>query len=83
MTDKILVQSGNGRAFWERDDAHPGGEVFVGSSGTAEAAKTPAVNHALHNGRLVEVEAPKKAAAKAKAEAEAKAKAEAEAEAQK
>jgi pyruvate/2-oxoglutarate dehydrogenase complex dihydrolipoamide acyltransferase (E2) component len=44
-----------GRVFWDRSNIHPGGEIFISAAGDHEVAKTPAVNRALSNGRLVEV----------------------------
>lgn len=43
-------------AFWERDRAHPGGEVFVTVGATVRVAETPEVQRALRWGRLVRVE---------------------------
>lgn len=42
-------------ALWEKDPAHPDGEVFVaGGNGRHEVARTPAVLRALAEGRLIE-----------------------------
>ncbi len=40
-------------AFWERDPAHPGGEVFVSGGAVVEVAETPMVQEALSQKRLV------------------------------
>lgn len=48
----IVVQSTNGRTFWERDEAHPDGEVFAAGEVVVQAAKTSAVKKAIKDGRL-------------------------------
>lgn len=59
MTDTIRVQSGNPDskriALWERDDAHPGGEVMVGGDRVVEVAVTTEVARRLAKGTLVRV----------------------------
>lgn len=42
----------------ERDDAHPGGECFVGGPGVDYCAKTPLVERFLREGLLVETGEP-------------------------
>lgn len=63
MAELILVVAGqaDGRvALWERDPAHPGGEVFIAGNGgpAVRVARTPAVLHALTTGVLVAVAPP-------------------------
>jgi predicted flap endonuclease-1-like 5' DNA nuclease len=61
VADTIWVRSGEegGRvALFERNPAHPGGEVFVAGDDVAEVALTPAVVEALRRGRLVKVDGP-------------------------
>jgi hypothetical protein len=42
--------------LWERNAAHPGGEVFISNDGrTHQVARTPAVARRLEGKRLVEV----------------------------
>ncbi len=56
MTKIMLkVKSSDGKAFWERHPAHPGGELFVAGDQVKPAARTRAVSTALKSGRLVEV----------------------------
>jgi hypothetical protein len=44
-------------ALWERDPAHPGGEVWVETDGTpATVARTPEVDRLMRAGALVEVQ---------------------------
>lgn len=58
MADLITVEAArdDGRvALWEKDPAHPDGEVFIASgTGRHEVARTPAVLRALAEGRLIE-----------------------------
>lgn len=60
MTDFIKVKATNneGRvALWDRDAAHPTGEVFVtGDGSVVEVANTAAVRAAIKAGELVEVQ---------------------------
>lgn len=53
---------------WERDDAHPNGEVFIAGPGEFQVAETDRVHEALRSGRLQRVEqkpkVPKQAAKK-------------------
>lgn len=44
--------------LWERDQRHPGGEVFVGGDGVIPAYRTPAIRAKLNNGEIVEVPPP-------------------------
>lgn len=44
--------------LWERDDEHPGGEVFIGGSAPAEAARTPEINRLLREGLIVQIPEP-------------------------
>lgn len=44
-------------ALWERDPAHPNGEVLITGAQTFEVGDTPAIRAALRLGTLVEVEA--------------------------
>lgn len=60
MAELMTVVAGlaDGRvALWERDPAHPGGEVFIAGNGgpAVRVARTPAVLAALAAGRLVAV----------------------------
>lgn len=51
----LLVKTADPRkAFWQRHEAHPDGEVFVHGPHAAEVAETAAVRRALKEGRLVE-----------------------------
>jgi hypothetical protein len=57
----IWVRSPDGKPFWERHPAHPGGEVWVAGnddepSPAVQVAKTEAVSRALLSGRLEIVE---------------------------
>jgi hypothetical protein len=63
MAELMTVVAGNadGRvALWERDPAHPGGEVFIAGNGgpAVRVARTPAVLRALALGLLVPVTEP-------------------------
>lgn len=59
MTDTIRVRAADPTsrriALWERDDAHPGGEVMVGSDRVVEVAVTTEVARRLAKGTLVRV----------------------------
>lgn len=48
-------------ALWERDDAHPEGEVFIAGPAPVECARTGAVMAAMREGKIVECEAPQPA----------------------
>ena len=41
--------------LWEKNKAHPGGEVFLSTGDVAQVAKTPAVEERLRKGTLVKV----------------------------
>ena len=43
-------------AFWERNPAHPGGEVYVAGDGVVEVAETPLVIEALERKRIKKVQ---------------------------
>jgi hypothetical protein len=45
-------------ALWERDPAHPGGEVFIAGPGEFEVGQTERVRAYLKQGRLARVEDP-------------------------
>jgi len=47
--------SANQVALWERDPAHPGGEVFIAGPGEHEVGETAAVKARLKDGWLVKV----------------------------
>jgi hypothetical protein len=56
-TVKTLQVQGAGRdskvAFWEKNELHPEGEVFITNNGQAvEVAETPAVKRAIAEGRI-------------------------------
>jgi hypothetical protein len=62
MADEQYIQvqaapaAGNRGVFWERDAAHPGGEVSIGPDDPpTRVAPTTAVRAAIRQGRLVEV----------------------------
>ncbi len=44
--------------IWERDDRHPGGEVFVAGDAIVEVARTSLVEDKLRIHDLVQVEPP-------------------------
>lgn len=48
----IAVRSSDGHPFWERHEAHPGGEVWVAGDAVVQVAQTAAVQRALKDGRL-------------------------------
>jgi hypothetical protein len=50
------IQSANGKAFWERHEDHPDGEVFVAGDAVVTVADTASVRAALKNGRIIKVE---------------------------
>ncbi|MCB9172348.1 MAG: hypothetical protein H6637_05430 [Ardenticatenales bacterium] len=59
MHVEATEKAGNRVAFWERDSAHPDGEVWVSrGSGTVEVGSTPALLRAVAAGLVREVEAP-------------------------
>lgn len=69
MTDCILVKSGrtdNKVVLWEKDERHPGGEVWVDGTmaNPVEVYPTDVVRGRLADGQLVEVRPEKKAAKK-------------------
>lgn len=45
----------NTAVLWEKNKAHPGGEVFLSTGHTAQVALTPAVQDRLRKGTLVKV----------------------------
>lgn len=55
-------------ALWERDPAHPDGEVFVSGEQTFQVALTAFVQRKLKTGDLVEVKTEPKGRGKAKEE---------------
>jgi hypothetical protein len=61
MADMVTVRAkrrDNRVAFWERNAAHPRGEIFISGNGKeAQVARTAAVEEALADGRLVLVQA--------------------------
>ena len=65
MAETLWVKSGhldNRVALHERDDAHPGGEVFVKGDGQpVEVGDTPEVHARIARGLLVKADAPKNA----------------------
>jgi hypothetical protein len=44
--------------LWERDEAHPNGEIFIGSDKPVQVGETAAVAERLRTGALKKVEAP-------------------------
>lgn len=60
MIDIIKVKATNDTervALWDRDAAHPNGEVFISGDGSVvEVANTAAVRAAIKSGALVEVQ---------------------------
>jgi hypothetical protein len=44
--------------LFEQDDAHPGGECFIGGGGLDYCARTPAVERLLREGVLLELQEP-------------------------
>ena len=53
-------------ALWEKDAAHPDGEIFISGPAPVEVAETAAVNDALHAGTIKKTDAaPAKAPAPA------------------
>ncbi len=44
--------------LWEQDEAHPGGEAFIGGSAPDLIAKTPRVEGLLREGLLIEIPEP-------------------------
>lgn len=69
MSDLILVRSADPErvGLWERNLAHPGGEVFVAGDDVVEVALTAEVQGRLNSGVLVLVERPEPAIEKRKA----------------
>lgn len=47
-------------ALWDRNPAHPGGEVLIWGDDVREVAETEAVRNAIKDGRLVEIKAETK-----------------------
>lgn len=54
---------GNQVVLWERDDAHPNGEVLIAGRKPVEVGMTPAVSQLLRDGKIVETTAPAKTTA--------------------
>ncbi len=44
--------------LWERDEAHPNGEIFIGSDKLVQVGETAAVAERVRTGALKKVEAP-------------------------
>lgn len=44
--------------LWERDEAHPNGEIFIGSDKPVQVGETAAVAERVRTGALKKVEAP-------------------------
>ena len=62
MSDLITVKAKGDKSavsrvvFWERNEAHPNGEVFLNEGETATVAITPAVHSLLKQGLLIQLE---------------------------
>lgn len=58
MSELLQVRAADPRrvALWERDPAHPGGEVYVAGTRVVTVALTRAVERALSKGALVRIE---------------------------
>ena len=56
-----LTDEGGRIVLWERDEAHPEGEVFIGDNKPVQVGNTSAVAERLRTGELVKVDAPAKA----------------------
>lgn len=54
----IAPDGGSEIAFYERDDAHPGGQAWVASDKPVEVGDTDTVRDAIRAGRLQETKAP-------------------------
>lgn len=52
---------GNKVVLWEKDPAHPKGEVLIAGDNPVEVGLTPAVSQALRDGKVVEAGGPRSA----------------------
>lgn len=61
--DLVTVKSGMAKnadggdpcALWEKDDRHPGGEIYVSGETPVKAALTPEVVKRIRDGKLIEL----------------------------
>lgn len=59
----ITIKSSDGKSFWERNDVHPDGEVFIAHDKTAKVTPTTAINTAIKKGRLIVITTKRRRAA--------------------
>lgn len=55
ITVKSALPDKNRVALWERDERHPGGEIFIADDKEHRVAETPAVLLAIKEDKLVKV----------------------------
>ncbi|HEX8747397.1 MAG TPA: hypothetical protein VF717_09360 [Pyrinomonadaceae bacterium] len=56
---KSEEDGGNKVVLWEKDDAHPKGEILIAGKKPVEVAMTPAVSQLLRDGKIARIPAPK------------------------